>query len=371
MTHVLAGRRACAAPGLPGAGWLVIADGRIVDAARGLRRAGAVDRRAGVARARVRRHPGQRRGRRRLRLAPIADGWRRAVDAQLAEGVTSYCPTLVSAPLDAYPPTLERVLAARADAEARRSDSSACTSRDRSSAARPARIPSLSSAPPTANGCALCSTRSPASCARDARARSRSRTSRRRASWASTASSSRSATAPRLRDGARGGRRRRAARHASLQRHGPAAPPRAGSRRRRPRRRAADALPDRRLRARAPGRAAPRHPPQTRRGARDRPGRDHGPARHRGRGRSPRRRNPRRVDALDGARGAEHRRARRPCRARRGDGGDDPGRRARADRPRTASRPACAPISSRSTPARSCPRRVARGEPVVGPLAPG
>ncbi len=47
------------------------------------------------------------------------DGWRRAGRAQLQHGVTSYSPTLVTAPLDEYPAGLERVRAARADAEDR------------------------------------------------------------------------------------------------------------------------------------------------------------------------------------------------------------------------------------------------------------
>jgi N-acetylglucosamine-6-phosphate deacetylase len=44
--------------------------------------------------------------------------WRDAGRRQLASGVTSYCPTLVSAPLDAYGPALDRVAAAQADAYA-------------------------------------------------------------------------------------------------------------------------------------------------------------------------------------------------------------------------------------------------------------
>jgi len=45
-----------------------------------------------------------------------ADGWQRTGRRLLDHGVTSYCPTIVSAPLDAYGPVLERVAAARADA---------------------------------------------------------------------------------------------------------------------------------------------------------------------------------------------------------------------------------------------------------------
>jgi N-acetylglucosamine-6-phosphate deacetylase len=47
------------------------------------------------------------------------EGWRRAGRAQLQHGVTAYCPTLVSAPLEQYAPALERAHAARADAEGR------------------------------------------------------------------------------------------------------------------------------------------------------------------------------------------------------------------------------------------------------------
>jgi N-acetylglucosamine-6-phosphate deacetylase len=48
-----------------------------------------------------------------------ADGWRRAGRNQLELGVTAYCPTLVTAPLDAYAPALERVQRARRDAQDR------------------------------------------------------------------------------------------------------------------------------------------------------------------------------------------------------------------------------------------------------------
>lgn len=48
-----------------------------------------------------------------------ADGWRRAGRRLLGHGVTTYCPTLVSAPLGTYGPALERVGAARDDAALR------------------------------------------------------------------------------------------------------------------------------------------------------------------------------------------------------------------------------------------------------------
>lgn len=44
-----------------------------------------------------------------------AAAWRRAGRILAGHGVTHYCPTLVSAPLDAYPEALDRVAAARAD----------------------------------------------------------------------------------------------------------------------------------------------------------------------------------------------------------------------------------------------------------------
>jgi N-acetylglucosamine-6-phosphate deacetylase len=42
--------------------------------------------------------------------------WRRAGRAQLEGGVTAYCPTFVTAPLDDYPPAVERAGVAQADA---------------------------------------------------------------------------------------------------------------------------------------------------------------------------------------------------------------------------------------------------------------
>ncbi len=115
MTHVLAAGRVCP-PGPPAPGWIAIDDGLIVEVGSGPAPAGAVD--AGPALL----APGfidlQVNGVGDVDFASAdADGWRRAGRAQLEEGVTSYCPTLVTAPLDEYPPALERVLAARADAE--------------------------------------------------------------------------------------------------------------------------------------------------------------------------------------------------------------------------------------------------------------
>jgi N-acetylglucosamine-6-phosphate deacetylase len=52
-------------------------------------------------------------------VAADAEGWRRAGRLLLAHGVTSYCPTIVTAPLGTYGPALERIAAARADASER------------------------------------------------------------------------------------------------------------------------------------------------------------------------------------------------------------------------------------------------------------
>ena len=111
MTYVLTAERVCP-PGQPAPGWVAIADGLIAEVGSGAAPAGAVD--AGPA-----------------LLAPgfidlqvngvgdvdfffaDPDGWRRAGRAQLEEGVTAYCPTLVTAPLDEYGPALERARAAR------------------------------------------------------------------------------------------------------------------------------------------------------------------------------------------------------------------------------------------------------------------
>lgn len=111
MTYVLAAERVCP-PGRPVPGWVAIADGLIVEVGSGPAPAGAAD--AGAA-----------------LLAPgfidlqvngvddvdffsaDPDGWCRAGRAQLEKGVTAYCPTLVTAPLDEYGAALERAQAAR------------------------------------------------------------------------------------------------------------------------------------------------------------------------------------------------------------------------------------------------------------------
>lgn len=115
MTHVLAAEGLCP-PGPPAPGWVAIDDGLIVEVGSGPAPAGAVD--AGSALL----APGfidlQVNGLGDVDFAAAdADGWRRAGHAQLEEGVTAFCPTLVTAPLGEYAPALERVRTARADAE--------------------------------------------------------------------------------------------------------------------------------------------------------------------------------------------------------------------------------------------------------------
>jgi N-acetylglucosamine-6-phosphate deacetylase len=117
VTRVLASGAVCP-PGPPAPGWVAIDDGVIVEVGSGSAPAGAID--AGP-----------------LLLAPgfidlqvngvddidfaSADpgGWRAAGRAQLQHGVTAYCPTFVTAPLDEYAPALERALTARTDAASR------------------------------------------------------------------------------------------------------------------------------------------------------------------------------------------------------------------------------------------------------------
>jgi N-acetylglucosamine-6-phosphate deacetylase len=115
VTYVLAAGRVCP-PGPPAPGWIAIDGGLIVEVGLGPAPGGAVD--AGSALV----APGfidlQVNGVDDVDFVSTdVDGWRRAGRAQLEQGVTSYCPTLVTAPLDEYPPALERVRAARAVAE--------------------------------------------------------------------------------------------------------------------------------------------------------------------------------------------------------------------------------------------------------------
>ena len=115
MTYVLAAERVCPS-GPPAPGWVAFDDGLIVEVGSGPAPAGAVD--AGSALL----APGfidlQVNGVGDVDFVSAdADGWRRAGRSQLEEGVTAFCPTLVTAPLDAYAPALERVRAARAVAD--------------------------------------------------------------------------------------------------------------------------------------------------------------------------------------------------------------------------------------------------------------
>jgi N-acetylglucosamine-6-phosphate deacetylase len=115
VTYVLAAERVCP-PGRPAPGWVAIADGLITEVGSGPAPAGAVD--AGPALL----APGfidlQVNGVDDVDFFSAGpDGWRRAGQAQLEKGVTAYCPTLVTAPLDEYGAALERAQAARAFAE--------------------------------------------------------------------------------------------------------------------------------------------------------------------------------------------------------------------------------------------------------------
>jgi N-acetylglucosamine-6-phosphate deacetylase len=115
VTYVLAAGRVCP-PGPPAPGWIAIDGGLIVEVGSGRAPGGAVDAGSAVL------APGfidlQVNGVGDVDFASAdPDGWRRAGRAQLEEGVTAYCPTLVTAPLDEYDAELERVRAARADAE--------------------------------------------------------------------------------------------------------------------------------------------------------------------------------------------------------------------------------------------------------------
>lgn len=118
MTRVLASSAICR-PGRPAPGWVAVDDGLIVEVGSGPAPAGALD--AGSALV----APGLI----DVQVNGVADddfatadpeGWRRAARVQLAGGVTAFCPTLVTAPLDRYDDALERVRAARADAETHR-----------------------------------------------------------------------------------------------------------------------------------------------------------------------------------------------------------------------------------------------------------
>jgi N-acetylglucosamine-6-phosphate deacetylase len=116
MTRVLAG--VVCAPGPPNPGWVAVDDGVIVEVGSGSPPSGASDHGAALL------VPGfidlQVNGVGDVDFASAdSGGWRRAGRAQLEQGVTAYCPTLVSAPLDDYAPALDRVGTARVDAHDR------------------------------------------------------------------------------------------------------------------------------------------------------------------------------------------------------------------------------------------------------------
>jgi N-acetylglucosamine-6-phosphate deacetylase len=119
VTSVLTTAALCP-PGPPRAGWVAIDDGVIVEVASGVPPPGdAVDLGAALL------APGfvdiQVNGVGDVDFASAdGDDWRRAGRAQLEQGVTAYCPTLVSSPLDDYSPALTRVHAARLDGEGQR-----------------------------------------------------------------------------------------------------------------------------------------------------------------------------------------------------------------------------------------------------------
>ena len=114
MTRVLASTAFCP-PGPPAPGWVAIDDGLIVETGTGPPPAGALEAGSSLL------APGlidlQVNGVDDDDFATAdAEGWRRAGRKQLGDGVTAFCPTLVTAPLDHYDAALARV-AARADTE--------------------------------------------------------------------------------------------------------------------------------------------------------------------------------------------------------------------------------------------------------------
>ena len=115
MTHVIASTALCP-PGRPTPGWVAIDDGLVVETGAGSAPAGAHDTGSALL------APGLL----DLQVNGLGDddfattdleGWRRAGRMLLAHGVTTFCPTLVTAPLDEYDDALARARAARADAE--------------------------------------------------------------------------------------------------------------------------------------------------------------------------------------------------------------------------------------------------------------
>lgn len=118
MTRVLASAALCP-PGPPAPGWVAIDDGLIVETGSGAPPAGALDVGStllapGLIDLQVNGVDGDD-----FATADPEAMWR-AGRAQLEDGVTAFCPTLVTAPLDHYDAALDRMQAARFDTEARR-----------------------------------------------------------------------------------------------------------------------------------------------------------------------------------------------------------------------------------------------------------
>jgi N-acetylglucosamine-6-phosphate deacetylase len=114
VTRVVAADGLCTA-GASQPGWVAIDEGMIVDVGSGAPPSGALDLGSALL------GPGfidlQVNGVGDVDFAAANPGaWRRAGRSQVERGVTAYCPTLVTAPLDDYPPTLERIREAQVDA---------------------------------------------------------------------------------------------------------------------------------------------------------------------------------------------------------------------------------------------------------------
>jgi N-acetylglucosamine-6-phosphate deacetylase len=117
VTRIVASAAVCP-PGAPAPGWVAIDGGVIVEVGTGRAPAGAFDVDPALL------APGfidlQVNGVDDVDFVSASpDGWRRAGRAQLEEGVTSYCPTFVTAPLEDYLAALGRARDAQADAKDR------------------------------------------------------------------------------------------------------------------------------------------------------------------------------------------------------------------------------------------------------------
>lgn len=120
MTTVIASSALCA-PGAPAPGWLAIEGTTISEVGTGRAPRGAIDLGDAVL------TPGfvdlQCNGVSGVDFAAAdADGWQRAGEELARHGVTSYCPTFVSAPLDAYHELLDAAAAEQSRATAARAE---------------------------------------------------------------------------------------------------------------------------------------------------------------------------------------------------------------------------------------------------------